>query len=179
MTTPWASAYPEPITCGVDATINCTNSKGVNPPKLTVISSPVEIVASATIGVGATGSAWTVARAGGGTVVDVDELGVDVLGVDVLGVDELGADVSGVDELGADVAGVDELGADVSGADEGPNESAQFAPDAQDLKLNMKETPIVCPGSASFSTNTSTMRYLFSKAVANSWVIVRDDPEKV
>ena len=69
MTTPWASAYPDPITCGVDATINCTNSKGVNPPKLIVISSPVEIVASATIGVGATGSAWTVARAGGGTVV--------------------------------------------------------------------------------------------------------------
>ena len=43
----------------------------MKPPKLTVISSPVEIVASATIGVGATGSAWTVARAGGGTVVVV------------------------------------------------------------------------------------------------------------
>ena len=84
MTTPWASAYPDPITCGVDATINCTNSNGVKPPKLTVISSPVEIVASATIGVGATGSAWTVARAGGGTVVVAAGTVVVVAGVVVV-----------------------------------------------------------------------------------------------
>ena len=38
---------------------------------MTVISSPLEIVASATMGVGAAGSAWTVARVGGGTVVVV------------------------------------------------------------------------------------------------------------
>ena len=84
VTTPWASAYPDPITCGVDATINCTNSNGVNPPKRTVISSPVEIVASATIGVGATGSAWTVARAGGGTVVVVAGTVVVVAGTVVV-----------------------------------------------------------------------------------------------
>ena len=92
----------------------------------------------------------------------------------MLGVDELGADVSGVDELGAVVDG-----AVVDGADVGPNESAQFVPAAQDLKLKLKKTPIICPGSASFSTNTSTMRYLFAKAVASGWLIVRDDPEKV
>jgi hypothetical protein len=93
----------------------------VNPPKLTVISSPVEIVASATMRVGAAGSAWTVARAGGGTVNardGVDELGVDELGVDELGVDELGVDELGVDELGVDELGVDELGVDELGVDE-------------------------------------------------------------
>jgi hypothetical protein len=58
----------------------------VNPPKLTVISSPLEIVASATIGVGAAGSAWTVARAGGGTVVVVAGTVVDVAGTVVAGV---------------------------------------------------------------------------------------------
>ena len=167
MTTPWASAYPDPITCGVDATINCTNSNGVNPPKLTVISSPVEIVASATIGVGATGSAWTVARAGGGTVVVV-ELGVAVVGVAVVG-------AAVVDGAVVDGAVVD--GAVVDGADVGPNESAQFVPAAQDLKLKLKKTPIICPGGGADSINTSTIRYLFSKAVANGWLIVRDDPE--
>ena len=125
MTTPWASAYPDPITCGVDATISCTNSNGVNPPKVTVISSLVAIVASAMIGVGATGSARTVARAGGGTVV-VDELGVIVVDVVVVGAAVVGAAV---------VAGADVSGADVSGADVLPNESAQFSPGAQDLKL--------------------------------------------
>jgi hypothetical protein len=155
VTTPWASAYPDPITCGVDATINCTNSNGVNPPKLTVISSPVEIVASATMGVGATGSAWTVARAGGGTVVVVE-----------LVVDELAATaaVVGADELGVDELGVDELGADVSGVDVGPNESAQFSPGAQDLKLKLKKTPIICPGAGAVSTKTLTMRYLLANA---------------
>lgn len=143
------------MTCGVDATINCTNSKGVNPPKLTVISSPVEIVASAIIGVGATGSAWTVARAGGGTVVVVE-----------LVVDELAATaaVVGVDELGVDELGVDELGADVSGVDVGPNESAQFSPGAQDLKLKLKKTPIICPCAGAVSTKTLTMRYLLANA---------------
>ena len=97
----------------------------------------------------------------------------------MLGVDELGADVSGVDELGAVVDGAVVDGAVVDGADVGPNESAQFVPAAQDLKLKLKKTPIICPGSASFSTNTSTMRYLFAKAVASGWLIVRDDPEKV
>ena len=63
--------------------------------------------------------------------------------------------------------------------DVGPNESAQFVADAQDLKLKLKKTPIVWPGGAADSTNTSTIRYLLSKAVANGWVIVRDDPEKV
>ena len=154
MTTPWASAYPDPITCGVDATINCTNSNGVNPPKLTVISSPVEIVASATIGVGATGSAWTVARAGGGTVVVV-ELGVAVVGVAVVGA----AVVDGAVVDGADVAG-----ADVDGADVGPNESAQFSPGAQDLKLKLKKTPIICPCAGAVSTKTLTMRYLLANA---------------
>ena len=155
VTTPWASAYPDPITCGVDATINCTNSNGVNPPKLIVISSPVEIVASAIIGVGATGSAWTVARAGGGTVVVVE-----------LVVDELAASaaVVGVDELGVDELGVDELGADVSGVDVGPNESAQFSPGAQDLKLKLKKTPIICPCAGAVSTKTLTMRYLLANA---------------
>jgi hypothetical protein len=71
-------------TCGVDATINCTNSNGVNPPKRTVISSPLEIVASATMGVGAAGSAWTVARAGGGTVVVVAGTVVVVAGTVVV-----------------------------------------------------------------------------------------------
>ena len=143
------------MTCGVDATINCTNSKGVNPPKLTVISSPVEIVASAIIGVGATGSAWTVARAGGGTVVVVE-----------LVVDELAATaaVVGADELGVDELGVDELGADVSGSDVGPNESAQFSPGAQDLKLKLKKTPIICPCAGAVSTKTLTMRYLLANA---------------
>jgi hypothetical protein len=56
----------------------------VNPPKLTVISSPVEIVASATMGVGATGSAWTVARAGGGTVVVTAGAVVVVAGIVVV-----------------------------------------------------------------------------------------------
>lgn len=141
------------MTCGVDATINCTNSNGVKPPKLTVISSPVEIVASATMGVGATGSAWTVARAGGGTVVVVE-----------LVVDELAAAVVGVAVVGADVSGVDELGADVSGVDVGPNESAQFSPGPQDLKLKLKKTPISCPGSGAVSTKTLTMRYLLANA---------------
>ena len=149
VTTPWASAYPEPITCGVDATINCTNSNGVNPPKLTVISSPVEIVASATIGVGATGSAWTVARAGGGTVVVV-ELGVAVVGVAVVGA--------------AVVDGAVVDGAVVDGADVGPNESAQFSPGAQDLKLKLKKTPIICPCAGAVSTKTLTMRYLLANA---------------
>ena len=149
MTTPWASAYPEPITCGVDATINCTNSNGVNPPKLIVISSPVEIVASATIGVGATGSARTVARAGGGTVVVV-ELGVAVVGVAVVGA--------------AVVDGAVVDGAVVDGADVGPNESAQFSPGAQDLKLKLKKTPIICPGAGAVSTKTLTMRYFSANA---------------
>ena len=153
VTTPWASAYPDPITCGVDATINCTNSNGVKPPKLTVISSPVEIVASATMGVGATGSAWTVARAGGGTVVDVDELGAAVVGVAVVG-----------------AAVVD--GAVVDGADEGPNESAQFSPGAQDLKLKPKKTPIICPGSGAVSTTTETMRCLLANWFNSGWVMV-------
>lgn len=143
------------MTCGVDATINCTNSNGVNPPKLIVISSPVEIVASATRGVGATGSAWTVARAGGGTVVVV-ELVVDELAA--------AAAVVGVAVVGADVSGVDELGADVSGVDVGPNESAQFSPGPQDLKLKLKKTPISCPGSGAVSTKTLTMRYLLANA---------------
>jgi hypothetical protein len=56
----------------------------VNPPKLTVISSPLEIVASATMGVGATGSAWIVARAGGGTVVVVAGTVVVVAGTVVV-----------------------------------------------------------------------------------------------
>ena len=56
-TTPRASAYPDPIARGVDGTINCTNSTGVKTPKLIVISPPVEIVASASIGVGAVESA--------------------------------------------------------------------------------------------------------------------------
>ena len=90
------------MTCGVDATINCTNSNGVNPPKLIVISSPVEIVASATMGVGATGSAWTVARAGGGTVV-VDELGAAVVGAAVVA----GAVVAGAVVAGDVVSGVE------------------------------------------------------------------------
>ena len=150
VTTPWASAYPDPMTCGVDATINCTNSNGVKPPKLTVISSPVEIVASATMGVGATGSAWTVARAGGGTVVVVE-----------LVVDELAATAAVV---GVDVSGVDELGVDVSGVDVGPNESAQFSPGAQDLKLKLKKTPIICPCAGAVSTKTLTMRYLLANA---------------
>ena len=151
----------------------------MKPPKLTVISSPVEIVASATIGVGATGSAWTVARAGGGTVVVVagtvvvtgivvvacdgafglDELGADVAGADVAGADVAGADVAGADVAGADVSGVDELGVDV-----GPNESAQFSPGAQDLKLKLKKTPIICPCAGAVSTKTLTMRYLLANA---------------
>ena len=168
------------MTCGVDATINCTNSKGVKPPKLIVISSPVEIVASATMGVGATGSAWTVARAGGGTVdvagtvvvtaglvvvagmvvvVGVVVVGAAVVGAAVVGVAVVGADVSGADVSGADVSG-----ADVSGADEGPNESAQFSPGAQDLKLKLKKTPIICPGAGAVSTKTLTMRYLLANA---------------
>ena len=159
VTTPWASAYPEPITCGVDATINCTNSNGVNPPKLTVISSPVEIVASATIGVGATGSAWTVARAGGGTVVVV-ELGVAVVGVAVVGA----AVVDGAVVDGAVVDGAVVDGAVVDGADVGPNESAQFSPGAQDLKLKLKKTPIICPCAGAVSTKTLTMRYLLANA---------------
>jgi hypothetical protein len=57
VTTTRASAYPDPITRGVDATIDCTNSNGVKPPKPTVTSLPVEFVASATFGVGAVGSA--------------------------------------------------------------------------------------------------------------------------
>ena len=164
VTTPWASAYPDPMTCGVDATINCTNSNGVKPPKLTVISSPVEIVASATMGVGATGSAWTVARAGGGTVVVVELVVDELAAAAVVGVDELGVDELGVDELGVDVSGVDELGVDVSGVDVGPNESAQFSPGAQDLKLKLKKTPIICPCAGAVSTKTLTMRYLLANA---------------
>ena len=137
------------MTCGVDATINCTNSNGVNPPKLIVISSPVEIVASATMGVGATGSAWTVARAGGGTVV-VDELGAAVVGAAVVG-----AAVDGASDVS---------GSDVSGSDVGPNESAQFSPGAQDLKLKLKKTPVICPCAGAVSTKTLTMRYLLANA---------------
>jgi hypothetical protein len=141
----------------------------VNPPKLTDISSPVEIVASATIGVGAAGSAWTVARAGGGTVVVVAGTVVVVVAGTVVV-------VAGTVVV---VAGVVVAGADVSGAELGPNESAQFVADAQDLKLKPKKTPIIWPGGAADSTNTSTMRYLLSKAVAKGSVIVRDDPTKV
>jgi hypothetical protein len=75
----------------------------VNPPKLTVISSPVEIVASATMGVGATGSAWTVARAGGGTVVVVAGTVVVVARTVVV---VAGAVVAGAVVAGAVVAGI-------------------------------------------------------------------------
>ena len=102
----------------------------------------------------------------------VDELGADELGADVAGADVSEWSVEGTEGFGADVSGVDELG-----ADEGPNESAQFVPAAQDLKLKLKKTPIICPGGGADSINTSTIRYLFSKAVANGWLIVRDDPE--
>jgi len=82
----------------------------VNPPKLTVISSPVEIVASATMGVGAAGSAWTVARAGGGTVVVVAGTVVVVAGTVVVVARTVvvvaGAVVAGAVVVGAVVAGI-------------------------------------------------------------------------
>ena len=60
------------------------------------------------MGVGATGSAWTVARAGGGTVVVVAGAVVVVAGtVVVTGIVVVACDGAfGLDELGAVVAGV-------------------------------------------------------------------------
>jgi hypothetical protein len=101
----------------------------VNPPKLTVISSPLEIVASATMGVGATGSAWTMARAGGGTVVvvvGVAVVGVAVVGVAVVGVAVVGAAVAGAAVVGAAVVGAAVVGVVVTGAE--PPEMVNLKP---------------------------------------------------
>ena len=67
---------PDPITRGVDATISCTNSNGLNPLNVTETFSPVAIDVSATIGFVATGNARTTANAGAGRVVVVAVAGV-------------------------------------------------------------------------------------------------------
>ena len=128
-----------------------------------MIASPVEIAVSFTIGVDAFGNAFTTANAGAGKVVVVVVEGAFVaVGVVAVGDAGCGAGVSG---------------AGVTGADVGPNESAQFSPGAQDLKLKLKKTPIICPGSGSVSTTTATTRYLLANAFNSGWVIERDDCE--
>lgn len=80
---------PDPMTRGVEATINCTVSNGLKPPKVTVIFSPVEIDVSATIGVDAAGSARTTASAGAGKAVGVTGVAVAVGATVFDGVDGL------------------------------------------------------------------------------------------
>ena len=57
------------MTCGVDATISCTNSPGTKPLKVTLTSPPAANELSATRGVLASGNATTTDSAGGATVV--------------------------------------------------------------------------------------------------------------
>jgi|694.fasta_scaffold51024_1 hypothetical protein len=57
------------MTCGVDATISCTNSPGTKPLKVTLTSPPADNELSAIRGVVASGKATTTAAAGGATVV--------------------------------------------------------------------------------------------------------------
>ena len=70
------------MTCGVDATISCTNSPGTKPLNVTLTSPPAANELSATRGVLASGKATTTDSAGGATVVEV----VGVVGATVVGV---------------------------------------------------------------------------------------------
>ena len=69
------------MTCGVDATISCTNSPGTKPLKVTLTSPPAAIELSATRGVLASGKATTTDSAGGATVVTPHVIYMEVTGV--------------------------------------------------------------------------------------------------
>ena len=92
----------------MEATINCTYSNGLKPPKETVTASPVVIAVLVTIGVDAFGNALTTASAGAGTVVVVADVWFDAGATVVAG--------AAVVEVGAVVAGAVVAGAVVTGA---------------------------------------------------------------
>lgn len=85
------------MTRGVDATISCTNSNGLNPLNVTEIFSPVVIAVSVTIGLEAVGNARTTDSAGAGRVVEAVATVVEVTGtVVVVAVTAAGVAAAGV-----------------------------------------------------------------------------------
>jgi len=116
------------MTFGVEATINCTYSKGVKPPNDTVIASLDTMDASVTIGLEAFGNAFTIDNAGAGnvevvvvatlaTVVVVADEETVVVGVLTVGLIVVAVVVVAVVVVGATVVGVVVVGVVVVGAE--------------------------------------------------------------